>query len=229
MTKEIKIEEKILKSNDQIALSNRETLDSQNILTINIMASPGAGKTSLIMATVERLKQEHSIGYIDGDIATSIDADKVSSLGIPSVQINTGGQCHLDAMMIKKALKDMNLDDLEMVIIENVGNLVCPTSFKLGAHINVLIASVPEGDDKPYKYPGMYQGVDALILNKMDVIEYFDFDLEYFKKGVEILNPGLRFFPVSCRTEEGIEQWSSWLENLCNDYLNAENLEYELR
>jgi len=229
MAKTIKIDERILNSNDKIAIENRELFNNRNTFTINLMASPGAGKTSLIMATVEELMDKFSIAYIDGDIATSLDVDKVSKLGIPSVQINTGGQCHLDAPMINKAIIDLNLDDVDLLILENVGNLVCPTSFRLGAHINVLVASVPEGDDKPYKYPGMYQGVDSMILNKMDVLEYFDFNMEYFRKGVEILNPGLEFFPISCKTKDGLEDWTKWLSDQITQFNEIEDIYYELR
>jgi hydrogenase nickel incorporation protein HypB len=229
MVKTINIGERILNSNDKIAIENRELFNKRNTFTINLMASPGAGKTSVIMATVEELMDEFSIAYIDGDIATSIDVDKVSKLGIPSVQINTGGQCHLDAPMINKAIAGLKLDEVDLLILENVGNLVCPTSFRLGAHKNVLIASVPEGDDKPYKYPGMYQGVDSMILNKMDVLEYFDFNMEYFRKGVEILNPGLEFFPVSCKTKAGLDGWLKWLSDQIIQFKEIEDIYYELR
>ena len=229
MTKTIKIVEKILSSNDKIAIENRAEFDRKNTFTLNLMASPGAGKTSLIMATVERLMNEYSIAYIDGDIATSIDVDKVATLGIPTVQINTDGQCHLDAPMINKAILNLDLKNVDLLILENVGNLVCPTSFKLGAHKNVLIASVPEGDDKPYKYPGMYQGVDSIVLNKMDVLEYFDFDMDYFERGVAILNPGLKFFPVSCKSKEGLEDWITWINKEIDNFRKVKNTEYDLR
>ena len=228
MKKTIKIEEEILSLNDKLALDNRKLFDHNNVFAINIMASPGAGKTSVIMETIELLKESYSIGYIDGDIATSIDADKVSKLGVPSVQINTGGQCHLDANMINLTKSDLQMDQIDLLIIENVGNLVCPTSFKLGVHVNVLVASVPEGDDKPYKYPGMYQGVDSMILNKMDVLDYFDFNMEYFKEGVEILNPGLNFFSISCKTKTGIQDWINWIENELIDF-RTKKKKYRLR
>lgn len=212
MNKKVSIVEDILSANDQIALQNRSRFDDSRLFAINLMASPGAGKTSVIMATVEILKGEYQMAYIDGDIATSIDTEKVAQLDIPAVQINTGGQCHLDATMIQNALSQLQLSELDLLIVENVGNLVCPTAFRLGVHRNVLIASTPEGDDKPYKYPGMYQGVDAVLLNKMDVIGAFDFDMKYFRKGVEILNPGLAFFPMSCKTKEGLDGWLDWLQ-----------------
>lgn len=152
------------------------------------------------------------IGVVEGDTApVTIDADHVMAAGAPAVQINTGGNCHLDAVMLQGALNSLPLDKLDLMIVENVGNLICLVSFKLGTHASVLIASVPEGDDKPYKYPGMYHGVEALILNKIDLLPYVKFDLDYFQRGVEALNPGLAFFPLSCTTGEGLEAWLDWL------------------
>jgi len=207
----VSVVENILNANDQLAASNRERLDNAGIFAINLMASPGAGKTSLITRTVEALRDDFRIGAVDGDIATTLDADRIAALGIPAVQVNTGGACHLDAVMLQEALPQLPLEELDLLIVENVGNLVCPASFELGVHRKVLIASVPEGDDKPYKYPVMYRGVDAVILNKTDVLDAFDFDVDYFRRGVEALNPGLRFLPVSCKTGEGLEAWLNWL------------------
>ncbi len=229
MAKTVLVSEAILSANDQIAVLNRNKIDQAGVFAINLMASPGAGKTSLISTTVEALKKQFSIAYIDGDIATTIDADKIAALGIPAVQINTGGQCHLDAAMVQSALHELTSTDLDLLIIENVGNLVCPTSFRLGIHKNVLIASIPEGDDKPYKYPAMYQGVDAILLNKMDVISAFDFKMDYFKSGVEILNPGLSFFPVSCKTGEGIDHWVDWVQTEVSAYKKMGGGGYDLR
>jgi hydrogenase nickel incorporation protein HypB len=213
MTVRVPVVEQILSANDQLAAGNRKQLDAAGIFALNVMASPGAGKTSLITRTVEALRNEFRIGAVDGDIATTLDADRIAALGIPAVQINTGGACHLDAPMLQSALPQLPLTELDLLIIENVGNLVCPATFKLGVHRSVLIASVPEGDDKPYKYPVMYRGVDALVLNKIDVLEAFDFDVDYFRQGVEPLNPGLAFFPLSCKTGQGMEQWLAWLRN----------------
>jgi hydrogenase nickel incorporation protein HypB len=207
----VSVVEDILSANDRLAASNRERLDAAGVFAINLMASPGAGKTSLITRTVEALRDDFSIGAIDGDIATSLDADRIAALGIPAVQINTGGACHLDAVMLQEALPRLSLEELDLLIVENVGNLVCPASFELGVHRKVLIASVPEGDDKPYKYPVMYRGVDVVILNKTDVLDAFDFDVDYFRRGVEALNPDLRFLPLSCKTGEGVESWLAWL------------------
>lgn len=229
MTKKVPVVEEILSANDRVALQNRARFDGAQVFAINLMASPGAGKTSLIMATIRALEGELRIAAVDGDVASTIDADKVAALGVPAVQINTGGACHLDAPMLQGALPQLPLEALGLVIVENVGNLICPTGFRLGVHRNVLIASVPEGDDKPYKYPGMYQGVDAMLLNKMDVLDAFDFDMAYFRQGVEILNPGLAFFPVSCKTGEGLDVWLAWLRAEIEAYRAAGASGYEIR
>lgn len=212
MTKNILVVEKILSTNDRIADENRAIFDAAGVKAFNLMASPGAGKTSLIEQTIKHLSPKMNIAVIDGDIATDLDADRAKAAGAIAVQINTGGQCHLDAVMINSALKQMILKDIEVVIVENVGNLVCPASFQLGTHKSVLIASIPEGDDKPYKYPGMYRGVDALVINKIDLLPYVAFNMEYFRKGVEILNPGLVAFPLSCKTGEGLDSWIQWIK-----------------
>jgi hydrogenase nickel incorporation protein HypB len=219
MTVKVPVVEQILSANDQLAAANHARLDEAGVFAINLMASPGAGKTSLIMRTVEALKEKVRIGAVDGDIATTIDADRIAALGIPAVQINTGGTCHLDAPMLQSALPQLPLAEMDLLIVENVGNLICPASFKLGVHRNVLIASVPEGDDKPYKYPVMYRGVDVVVLNKMDVLAAFEFDVDYFRRGVEALNPGLAFFPLSCKTGEGLDAWLDWLRNEVREYV----------
>ncbi|PWB52988.1 MAG: hydrogenase accessory protein HypB [Anaerolineales bacterium] len=211
MTKNILVVEKILSANDRIAAQNRAIFDEAGIKAFNFMASPGAGKTSLIEQTVKRLIPRMNLAVIDGDIATNLDADRAQAAGALAVQINTGGECHLDAVMLNSALKQMNLKGIDLVIVENVGNLVCPASFQLGTHKSVLIASIPEGDDKPYKYPGMYRGVDALVINKIDLLPYVPFDMAFFSKGVEILNPGLVSFSLSCKTGEGLDRWLDWL------------------
>ena len=210
-TQRIPVVEKILSANDRLAAENRRILDEAGVFSINMMASPGAGKTSLIEKTVGALRDQVHLAVIDGDIATSLDADRAAAAGAQAVQINTGGDCHLDAVMLHSALPQVNLLDTDLLIVENVGNLVCPASFQLGTHKSVLIASIPEGDDKPYKYPGMYRGVDALVLNKIDLLPYVPFDMDYFFRGVEVLNPGLVTFNLSCRTGEGLEAWLDWL------------------
>jgi len=215
MTKSrIKIVEKILSENDHMAKANRQRIDAANTYSINVMASPGAGKTSFILATIHALLDDKiKIGVIEGDTApVTIDSDKVSDAGVPAVQINTGGECHLDALMVGNALDQMPIKSLDLLMVENVGNLICPAAFKLGTHSNILISSIPEGDDKPYKYPNIYRGLDVLIINKIDLLPYLEFDMDYFKQGVEILNPGLKTFTVSCKTGEGLDDWLSWLK-----------------
>ncbi|MEZ4666367.1 MAG: hydrogenase nickel incorporation protein HypB [Anaerolineae bacterium] len=217
----IPVVEKILGANDRLAEENRARLDTAGVYAINLMASPGAGKTSLIEQTVRQLSGQLRLGVIDGDIATSLDAERAERAGALSVQINTGGDCHLDAVMVHSALSELPLSDIDLLIVENVGNLICPANFQLGTHKSVLIASVPEGDDKPYKYPGIYRGVDALVINKIDLLPYVTYDLAYFQRGVEILNPGLKIFPISCRTGEGIDIWLSWIKEMVTTFQRA--------
>ncbi len=221
MARQVPVVENIFKANDQLAQANRTLLDQTRTFAINFMASPGAGKTSVIVRTIDALKDTYRLAGIDGDIATTLDADRIAATGIPAVQINTGGTCHLDAVMVQNALPKIDLANTDVLIIENVGNLICPANFPLGAHLNVLIASVPEGDDKPYKYPPMYRGVQALLLNKIDLLPYFEFDVDYFRRGVEVLNPGLAFFPVSAKTGEGFDEWLGWLREQIDAYLHA--------
>jgi len=204
--------EKIFNANDQLAALNRKRLDEAGVFAINLMASPGAGKTTLILNTIRALAPEIRIGVIEGDTApVTIDADKVLAAGMPAVQINTGGDCHLDATMIEQGLNSLPLPELDLIIIENVGNLICPAAFQLGSHANVLIASVPEGDDKPYKYPNIYRGVQVLVVTKTDLLPYVTFNMDYFRQGVEMLNPGLVTFPLSCKTGDGVMLWTDWV------------------
>jgi hydrogenase nickel incorporation protein HypB len=205
----------ILSANDQIARENRDTFATTKTFVVNLMASPGAGKTSLILATAARLPREVRPGVIEGDLASRIDADTVASHGIPVVQINTGGNCHLDAPMIRTVLGELPLPDIDLLFIENVGNLVCPAEFDLGANLAVVVASAPEGHDKPYKYPGMFAAADAVLLNKADLTAYFDFDLDYFCRGLMMVNPDAPLFLVSCRTGEGVDEWVNWLVSRC--------------
>ena len=218
MPKHIPVVEKILSANDRLALENQSRLDSANVLAINVMASPGAGKTSLIEQTIKGLEGGVRIGMINGDIATSFDASRARAAGAVAVQINTGGGCHLDAVMVQSAISQLDLGALDLVIIENVGNLVCPADFKLGTHKSVLVASIPEGDDKPYKYPGMYRGVDVVVINKIDLLPYVPFRMDFFKKGIEVLNPGVRQFELSCQTGAGIQAWLDWLEGVVKEF-----------
>ena len=222
MPERVPVVEKILNANDKLAQENRAVLDNAGVFAINLMASPGAGKTSLIEQTLASLAEKVRVGVVDGDVATSIDADRASAAGALSVvQINTGGECHLDAVMLQQALPQLDLENIDILLVENVGNLICPASFKLGTHKSVLIASIPEGDDKPYKYPGMYRGVDALIINKTDLLPYIPFRMDYFQRGVEVLNPGLVTFPLSCKTGEGLDTWIEWLLTSLADYKQA--------
>ena len=212
MPQRIPIVENILSANDRLAEENRARLDAAGVFAVNLMASPGAGKTSLIEQTLPRLSDRLRVAVVDGDIATSLDADRAAAAGaLASIQINTGGECHLDAVMLRGALDQLDLTKFDLLIVENVGNLVCPADFRLGTHKSVLIASIPEGDDKPYKYPGMYRGVDALVVNKIDLLPYINFRMEFFTRGVEALNPGVVTFPLSCRTGEGMDAWVEWL------------------
>ena len=207
----VTVSENILNANDQVAAQNNARLCAAGVFTINLMASPGAGKTTLILRTIQELSPHLRIGAIEGDTApVTIDADKIIATGMPAVQVNTGGGCHLDATMISRALNQLPLEELDLLIIENVGNLICPAAFKLGAHANALIASVPEGDDKPYKYPGIYRGLQVLLISKIDLLPYLDFDMDYFRQGVEILNPDLVSFPLSAKTGQGFSQWAEW-------------------
>ena len=214
MTVRVPIVENILNANDRLAEENHTRLNSAGVFSINIMASPGAGKTSLIEQTLPRLKDKLRVAVVDGDIATSIDADRAAQAGAQAaIQINTGGDCHLDAVMLRGALEQLDLAQFDLLIVENVGNLVCPASFNLGTHKSVLVASIPEGDDKPYKYPGTYRGVDALVVNKIDLLPYVPFRMDYFERGVEVLNPGVITFPLSTKTGEGMDVWVDWLVN----------------
>ncbi|HPS41645.1 MAG TPA: hydrogenase nickel incorporation protein HypB [Anaerolineaceae bacterium] len=213
----VPVVEKIFSTNDKMAMLNRQLLNSNHVFAINLMASPGAGKTSFILQTIKNLGSRYKIGVIEGDTApVTIDADKISAAGMPAVQINTGGDCHLDAAMMSDGLAQLPLQELDLVIVENVGNLICPAAWDLGTHVNVLIASVPEGDDKPYKYPNIYRGLKVLIINKTDLSPYIDFNMDYFRQGVEMLNPGLITFPLSCKTGEGLDAWLEWVEAQIN-------------
>ena len=209
--RQVPVVEQILSANDAVALGNRRLLDQLGVVAINLMASPGAGKTSLILRTIDALKGRLRVGVIEGDLAGRIDADRVAATGTPVIQINTGGGCHLDAMQVQAAQRQLPLDQIDLLYIENVGNLVCPAGFRLGERLNVMIAHVPEGDDKPIKYPGMYTVVDALVLNKLDLMPYLDFHLDAFRTAVRALNAGAPIFEVSCKSGEGLGAWVEWL------------------
>ncbi len=204
----------IMNANDQIAARNKEMLDKNKVLAINIMSSPGAGKTTLLLKTIQRLKDKTRIAVIEADIASTIDADKIIKEGTPALQINTGGQCHIDANMISNALEKLPLKEIDLLFIENVGNLICPADFRIGAQKSVMLLSIPEGDDKPYKYPLIFTTTDAVIVSKMDYLSLSDFNLTAFNKVVSGMNPKAKIFQVSAKTGEGMESWIDWLESL---------------
>jgi len=208
---QVPVIQQIMKANDQVANENAKTFEQAGVRVVNVMASPGAGKTSLILEAIARLPAGMRPGVIEGDIASTIDADRIAAHDVPVVQINTGGNCHLDAPMIRTALDHLDLDALDVLFIENVGNLICPSNYRLGSHVNLLIASVPEGHDKPFKYPGMYANADLVALNKYDLAEVFAFDFEAFEHGVRMVNPTVPIFRVSARTGEGVDAWLSAL------------------
>ena len=218
MSQRVEVVANLLSANDRLAESNRACLDEAGLFAINVLASPGAGKTTLIERTVQALAPGLRLAVIDGDLATTLDADQAAAAGAQAVQINTGGECHLDASMVRDGMAQLPLAALDLLIIENVGNLVCPAHFKLGAHRTVLVASVPEGDDKPYKYPGSYHGVDALVLNKIDLLPYVPFRAEHFWRDVQALNPAAARFELSCQTGAGLQAWLAWLTAQVNAY-----------
>jgi hydrogenase nickel incorporation protein HypB len=211
---EIKVMKNIMHANQKLAEENRKFFLAKGIKSVNIMASPGSGKTSTILKLMEAFDEKVDVAVIEGDIASSIDAEKIDKLGIPVIQINTGGGCHLDANMIKSAVESLNLKDGAILFIENVGNLVCPSSFDLGEGIKMVIASVPEGHDKPYKYTSMFEAADIVVLNKTDLMPYIDFDRDSFYKGVKALNEKAEIIEISCKTGEGIEKLAQWMLNI---------------
>jgi hydrogenase nickel incorporation protein HypB len=208
---EIKVVKDIMGANDQIAQKNRQLFDQNKVFVVNVMASPGAGKTSLILETIKRLKGKVKVGVVEGDISSSLDAEAIGQEDVPVVQINTGGECHLDANMTASALGSLPLDKIELLLVENVGNLVCPAEFRIGEDIRILIASTPEGDDKPFKYPLMFHEADAVLINKIDLLPYLKFDVDAFTKAIKGINQKAKIFPISCTTGQGIDEWVSWL------------------
>ena len=209
----IEVKEGILAESQAVANRLRERLRSTKTFMLNLMSSPGSGKTSLVLRTIDALKGEFRIGIIEADIASTVDSEKVAAHGVKVVQLRTGGFCHLDAAMVAEGLDAIGPQDLDLVIIENVGNLVCPAEFDTGANRNAMILSIPEGDDKPLKYPLMFSVCDVLVLNKIDTMGVFDFDLKAVEQRVRVLNPGIRILMTSCTTGEGIDRWTSWLRD----------------
>jgi len=207
----LEVKESVFKDNDQRAGKLREELRKRKLFLLNLMSSPGSGKTTTLKQTISTLKNEMRIGVLEADIDSDVDARTVSETGVKVIQLHTGGMCHLDADMTKQGLEGLGTQDLDLAILENVGNLVCPAEFDTGASKNAMILSVPEGDDKPLKYPLMFSMVDVLIINKIDTIAFFDFDFEACKDRVRKLNPDIAIIPISAKTGEGIDRWVDWL------------------
>ena len=209
----IEVKENILADNDKEAQILRDKLKAKKTFLMNLMSSPGSGKTTTLVRTVEQLKDKINIGIMEADVDSDVDAKTMASAGVKSIQLHTGGMCHLDAAMTEQGLNELGYDGLDLVVLENVGNLICPAEFDTGAAKNVMILSVPEGHDKPLKYPLMFSKVDALIINKIDVAPYFDFDMDKLREYVGKLNKNVKIFPISAKTGEGVKEWCDWLLN----------------
>ena len=207
----VSVVKNILAANDRIAQENRELFDQKRVFVINLMSSPGAGKTSLLEAMGRQLGSQLRIGVIEGDIQSTLDAERVAEAGIRAVQIETAGACHLDANMIRSSLNDIDLAELDLLVVENVGNLVCPAEFNLGEHRKIMMLSITEGDDKPLKYPLMFQESQALLISKVDLLPYVRCDLEKIKETARLLNPAIRVFEISTYTGQGLNEWHNWL------------------
>ena len=207
----IEVKESVFANNDARAQLLREELKQNKTFLLNLMSSPGSGKTTTLMRTIERMKDKIRIGVMEADIDSSVDAHTISTTGVKAVQLHTGGMCHLDAEMTRQGLEELGTDDLDLAILENVGNLVCPAEFDTGAVKNVMILSVPEGHDKPLKYPLIFTVCDALLINKIDVLPYFDFDMEKVVEYAHMRNPNLKIFPICAKTGEGVDAWCDWL------------------
>ncbi len=207
----LRIVKRLLEANERIAEENRRLLRENGVFTINLMSAPGAGKTSLLVRTIEALRDKVSIGVIEGDITGTDDAERIDALGVPVVQLNTEGACHLDAGMIREALEDIPLGGIELLFIENVGNLVCPAEFNVGEDVKAMVLSVTEGDDKPLKYPLMFRESGVLVINKTDLLPHTDVDMDKIRRSALSINPGLRIFEVSCRRGTGLTEWTDYL------------------
>ena len=209
--KKVNIEKKILSENEKISLENSFFLTKNNLLCFNMISSPGSGKTTILARTINEIKDRVKIGVIEGDIQTDIDAKRIEETGAHAIQINTEGACHLSASQVNTGLKKLPVEELDLVIIENVGNLVCPSAFELGENGKIVVLSVTEGHDKPAKYPAIFAKSKALVINKIDLLEYTDFDMEKAKADAAILNKELKIFPVSAKTGQGMDAWENWL------------------
>lgn len=211
----IEVLEDIYAENDRLAAANRAAFDASGVRAINVMSSPGSGKTTLLQRTLAALEGRVAVGVIEGDIETPLDAERLNGLGAQISLLNTGngfgGECHLDAPMVARALRGLDLSSLDLVLIENVGNLVCPAEFQVGEHSKAMVFSLPEGEDKPLKYPVMFRSVDAVVINKMDLAPYLDFDMDLFRRNLEAVNPQVTVFEVSARTGDGVDSWVEWV------------------
>ncbi len=208
--------EGVLDANDALAQANRQQFDQSGTYVINLMSSPGAGKTALLERTLERLRGKLRLGILEGDVQTTLDADRLARFHVPLVQVNTdpgfGGECHLDANMVRSGLSELPLQDVDVLVIENVGNLVCPAEFRVGEDVRVMVYSITEGEEKPLKYPLMFRSADLVLVNKVDLLEHLDFDMEQFLGNLDAVNPGVSRVLTSARTGQGVEEWCSWLE-----------------
>ena len=209
----LEIKQSVFKNNDDEAAALRKSLKERGVFLLNLMSSPGSGKTTTLKATIGKLKDKVKIGVMEADIDSDVDAKKIAETGVKSIQLHTGGMCHLDAEMTRQGLEGLNTDDVELAILENVGNLVCPAEFDTGAVKNAMILSVPEGDDKPLKYPLMFSICDVVLINKIDVLPYFDFDVEKCREYIKKRNPNAKVFLICAKTGEGIDEWANWLRN----------------
>ena len=216
----IEVKESVFANNDREAARLREDLKREKTFLLNLMSSPGSGKTTTLLRTIEMLKDELRMGVMEADIDSDVDAEKMAAAGVKSIQLHTGGMCHLDAGMTGQGLKEIGTADLDLVVLENVGNLVCPAEFDTGAVKNAMILSVPEGHDKPLKYPLIFTVCDALIINKIDVLPYFDFDMDKVVAYAHMRNPKLKIFPISAKTGEGVDAWCDWLRRQVKDWTN---------
>lgn len=209
----IEVKQSVFENNDKEANALRSDLKNEGTYLINLMSSPGSGKTTTLLKTISKLKDKLHIGVMEADIDSDVDAKKIAETGVKSIQLHTGGMCHLDAAMTKQGLSELGTSDLDLVFLENVGNLVCPAEFDTGATKNVMILSVPEGDDKPLKYPLIFTVCDVLLINKMDTLSLFDFDIDKLKKNAKMRNPNIKIFPISAKTGQGIDEWCDYLYN----------------
>ena len=219
--KVIEVKKSVLKDNAEDAKALRNELNEKGVLYINIMSSPGSGKTTTLMSTIKHLGKDIRTGVMEADIDSDVDAKTIATSGAKTIQLHTGGMCHLDAEMSKQGLDEMGIDDLDLVFLENVGNLVCPAEFDSGSHFNVAILSIPEGDDKPLKYPLMFEECDVVLVSKIDALPAFNFNMEKFKENVLMRNPNSVIFPVSGRTGEGIDAWCQWLKEQVKEQKNG--------